>query len=134
MYCRYFSIISPWKRIVQTWVPYIPKWFVSSLVAMAPWFRKRIIVDVFSLFRMDPSWKGAWPSFKPLSLSPKNDFCHVWLKLAPVVLEKKIGKCLQTYRQTGDRRSVKPTWAFSSDELRIIHQETGCSWLNKSIM
>ena len=50
--------------------------------------------------------------------SPKDALCQVWLKFAQFWRRWNRGKV--TDRWTDDRRSEKPTWAFSSGELKML--------------
>jgi hypothetical protein len=66
------------------------------------------------------------------SPSPKDDLCHVWLKLAKWFWRRS-RKCKSlTDRQTTDNRwSEKLTWAFSSGELTkgvSFNAPNMCSW------
>ena len=96
------------------------------------WFWRKIFlnfINVFALFHNYlPSEKGrALHLNKIESPSPKNALCHDWLKLAQWFWRRR-WKCekytnRQADRQTGrqttdDRWSEKPTWAFSSGELK----------------
>ena len=53
MYFHFFIIISPCKRVEQTWIPFTQECLVLCLVQLAQWFWRWFFkfVNVFSQFR-----------------------------------------------------------------------------------
>jgi hypothetical protein len=86
------------------------------------------IFSVFLLFRYYLSYEKGYPFClnKLESLSPKDDLCQVWLKLAQWFWRSRKCKSLQVDRQT-DGSGQKLTWAFSSGELKTTKYDKNLS-------
>jgi hypothetical protein len=102
----------PGPLFEQTWIPFIQGWFVVWLNLSQCFWRRLRFFKKFSIFftlsLLSPLKDGWPPSFEQTwsySLSPKDDLCQVWLKLAQWFWRKsRKCKSLQTDRMTTDNR------------------------------
>ena len=128
MYFRYFVNIYPWERAWPFICINLNPFHQNMCCAKFCWnwpscSGESDFINVFSLFRNYPLWKGRGPSLvQPWVSFTQGCFVPSLVEFGPVVLEKKM-KSLQTDRWTDgqmDERSENLIWAFSSGKLKHI--------------